>query len=185
MKAACLLLLTIVAAALLSGELYAVPANRASDQAASESAPKALRAQSNRPSGDGGPQSEAKQSGEQQGPGRFGKNHPRSKAAATKPNRPQPIASQRTPPEAGNLVNVRSSVPSQSAVANHGSIQNEAIYRAFPVRPSGMIRPVAPSAGNSRHRDPNPPVIGGAANSNSRSTAAIDGMRTNLNGHRN
>src|SRR4029077_20313107 len=96
MKAACLLLLTIVAAALLSGELYAVPANRASDQAASESAPKALRAQSNRPSGDGGPQSEAKQSGEQQGPGRFGKNHPRRKTAATKPHRPQPLARQRT-----------------------------------------------------------------------------------------
>jgi hypothetical protein len=185
MKAIRLLLLTIVDAALLSGGLYAVPTNPAADQAASESAPKAVSAQSNRPSGTSGPQSDARASGEQQGPRRSAKNRPRSKALATKPTRPRPIAGQRALPEAGNPANVRSSVPSQPAVVNHGSIQNEAIYRALPVRPSGMIRPAAPSAGNVRHRDPNPPVIGGAASSNSRSAAVIDGTRTKLKGPRN
>lgn len=185
MKAIRLLLLTIVDAALVSGGLYAVSTNPAADQTASESAPKAVSAQSNRPTGNGGPQTDARASGEQQGPRPSEKNRPRSKAVATKPARPRPIAGQRTLPEAGNPTNVRSPAPSQSAVVNHGAIQNEAIYRALPVRPSGMIRPAAPAAGNVRHRDPNPPVIGGAANSNSRNTAAIDGMRTNLKGPRN
>jgi len=186
MKAVHLLLLMIVGAALLSGGLYAVPTNPASDQAASQSAPKAVSAQSNRPSGDGGPQGDARASGEQRDPrGSSDKNGPRGKALATKPTRPRPIAGQRALPEAGNPANVRSSVPSQPAVVNHGSIQNEAIYRALPVRPSGMIRPAAPSAGNVRHRDPNPPVIGGAASSHSRSAAVIDGTRTKLKGPRN
>jgi len=184
MKAIRLLLLMIVDAALLSGGLYAVPTNPAADQAASESAPKAVSAQSNRPSGDGRPQSAAA-SGEQQGPRRSDKNRPRIEALATKPTRPRPIARQRTLSEAGNPANLPSPAPSQSTLVNHGSIQNEAIYRALPVRPGGTIRPVAPSAGNVRHRDPNPPVIGGAASSNSRSAAVIDGTRTKLKGPRN
>jgi len=184
MKTICLLVLTTVDAALLCGGLYAVPTNPAADQAASESAPKAVSAQSNRPSGTSGSQSDARASGEQQGPRRSDKNRPRIEALATKPTRPRPIARQRTLSEAGNPANLPSPAPSQSTLVKHGSIQNEAIYRALPVRPGGTIRPVAPSAGNVRHRDPNPPVIGGAASSNSRSAAVIDGTRTKLKGPR-
>src|SRR4029077_12370717 len=135
MKTICLLVLTTVDAALLCGGLYAVPTNPVADQA-SERAPKAVSAQSNRPSGDGRPQSAAA-SGEQQGPRRSDKNRPRIEALATKPTRPRPIARQRTLPEAGNPANLPSPAPSQSTLVNHGSIQNEAIFRAIPHRRGG------------------------------------------------
>ena len=99
---------------------------------------------------------------------------------------PEQVARRQEPRAAGNPANVRSLAPAQSgAVVNHSSPQNEAIYRALPVRPGAAIRPASPFAGTARHRDPNAAVIGGAADSNIRSTAAIDGTRTNLKGPRN
>jgi hypothetical protein len=185
MRATCLLLLTLANAALLSGGLYAAPTNPQSDQTASQAALNAVSPQSNRPNGDGGAQSDARQSGERQAPRRAEPSHPRVKVPLARPHRPQPIAAQRTLPQAVTPANLPSSAPAPSAVVNHGSPQNEAIYRALPVRPGSAIRPVARSAVNSRHRDPNPPVIGGALSSNSRNTAVIDGTRTKLKGSRN
>ena len=186
MRAICLLLLTLAnAAALVSGGLYAAPTNPPSDQTASQPEPNAVNAQSNRPNGDGGPQSDASKSGERQAPRRAGTNRPRPKVPLPRPHRPQPIAAQRTLPQAVTPANLPSSAPAPSPVVNHGSPQNEAIYRALPVRPGSAIRPVARSAVNSRHRDPNPPVIGGAPSSNSRNTGAVDGTRTKLKGSRN
>jgi hypothetical protein len=162
MKIIGLLLLTIINAQLAHGTLYAAPPNSAQNQTASESAPKVVSGQNNRPSGDDGPHNDARAGGETQ-----------------RPRRQEPGA-------AGNPANVRSLAPAQSgAVVNHSSPQNEAIYRALPVRPSAAIRPASPFAGTVRHRDPNAAVIGGAANPNIRSTAAIDGRRTNLKGPRN
>ena len=179
------LLLTLTNAALVSGALYAAPTNRPSDQTASQAAPNAVSPQSNRRSGDGGAQSDASKSGERQAPRRAETNRPRLKVPLARPHRPQPIAAQRTLPQAVTPANLPSSAPAPSAVVNRGSPQNEAIYRALPVRPANVIRPVAPAAGNLRHRDPNPPVVGGAPSSNSRNTAAIDGRRTKLKGSRN
>jgi hypothetical protein len=72
-----------------------------------------------------------------------------------------------------------------SVAANHGSMQNEAIYRALPVRSGSVVRPATPSASTVRHRDPNAAVIGGAASPNRRSMASLDGSRTNLASRRN
>jgi hypothetical protein len=185
MKAIRFLLLTLANAALVSGGLYAAPTNPQSDQTASQPAPNAVSPQSNRPNGDGGPQSDASKSGERQAPRRAEPSHPRVKVPLARPHRPQPIAAQRTPPQAVTPANLPSLAPATSAVVNRGSPQNEAIYRALPVLPGSAIRPVARSAVTSRHRDPNPPVIGGAASSSRRNTAGIDGMRPILKGSRN
>ena len=184
MKAIRLLLATIASVALVSAALYAVPANSASDQTLSESAPKA-NAQSNRPSGDSGPQGDARESGEHHGLARFAKPRPRPKRVAPKPRSPRPPDPQRSVAAAANPPNVLAPAPAQSAaVANRGSVQNEAIYRALPVL-SGSARRPGTAGGSVHHRDPNPPVIGGAASSSNRNTAAIDGMQTNLKRSRN
>jgi len=104
---------------------------------------------------------------------------------ATKPTHPQQVAKDQRRPAPGNIIGVRPWAPAQShseaaAKLNHGATQNEAIYRALPVQPNGVVRPAAPPAGNVRHRDPNAGVLGGVTTSNNRTTAAIDGSRTNL-----
>ena len=183
MKVTCLLLLTIINAQLVNEALYAAPPNPAQNQTAS--APKAVSAQTNRPSSDGGPQSDARASGETEQPRRAGKSRPRSKAVAINSTRPGQVAGRRAL-AAGNPANARPGSATQpGTTAGCGSAQNEAMYRALPVRPGAAIRPAFPFAGTARHRDPKAAVIGGAANSNIRSTAAIDGTRTNLKGPRN
>jgi len=186
MKVISLLLLTITNAQLAHGTLYAAPPSPAQNQTASECAPKVVSAQNNRTSGDGGPQSDARAGGETQHPRRAAKSRPPSKAGAANSTPPEQVARRQEPMAAGNPANIRSLAPAQSGAAtNHSSPQNEAIYRALPVRPGAAIRPASPFAGTVRHCDPNAAVIGGAANSNIRSTAAIDGTRTNLKGPRN
>lgn len=186
MKVTCLLLLTIINARLAHGTLYAAPSNPAQNQTASESAPKVVSAQNNRPSGDGDPQSDARASGETRQPRRTAKSRPRSKAGTISSTHPEQVGGHQSLAAVGNPANVRSVAPAQSgAVVNHSSRQNEAIYRALPVRPGAAIRLASPFAGTVRHRDPNAAVVGGAANSNIRSTAAINGTRTNLKGPRN
>jgi hypothetical protein len=190
MKTACLLLLTIIDVALVSGGLYAVSANPAQNQASSGNAASTVKLQSNRPTDrptdHRGSQTEAKESSDEKTPLRSEKNRPRGKAVASKPRRPKPVAAERPLDMAGSPGTIRSLAEVRSAaVVNRGAVQNEALYRAQPVRSGSGLRPAAPSAGNLRHRDPNPAVIGGAASSNSRKTAAIDGMQTNLKSPRN
>ena len=185
MKTIRLLQLAIAGVVLVNAGLYAAPPHPAPGQAASESAPKAVSDESNRSSGDTDGQSDARAK-DQERPSHSGNSRPRNGAVTRRPRRPQPIARQGTVPHAATPTNVRPLAPAQSAaVLNRGSLQNETIYRTFPVRPGGMVRPFAPSARNVRHRDPNAPVIGGAASSSNRNTAAIDGMRTSPRGSRN
>ncbi len=186
MKTICLLLLTMINAQLVNGALYAAPANPAQNQTASEGTPKAVNAQTNRPTGDGAPQSDTRASGEIREPRRAAKSRPSNKAVAINSTRPGQVAGRQTLAAAGNPANSRPSSATQPGTTQvRGSAQNEAIYRALPVRPGAAIPPASPLAGNVRHRDPNAAVIGGAANSNVRSTAAIDGTRMNLRGPRN
>jgi hypothetical protein len=174
-------LVSLFGAALLVVALHAVP-TAASGQTGSQNAPTAVSTQGNR----GNPESEPKGSGERQASARSAKPRLRPKFGVSRPRRPRPPAPQRSVAEALNPPSVRLSAPARSAaVANRGSVQNEAIYRALPVRSGSAIRPGTAAGGNSRHRDPNPPVIGGSASSKSRNTAAIDGMQTNLKRSRN
>jgi hypothetical protein len=174
-------LVSLFGAALLVVALHAVP-TAASGQTGSQNAPTAVSTQGNR----GNPESEPKGSGERQASARSAKPRPRPQFGASNPRRPRPPAPQRSVAEALNPPSVRPSAPLQSAaVANRASVQNEAIYRALRVRSGSAIRPGTAAGGNSRHRDPNPPVIRGAASSSNRNAAAIDGMQTNLKRSRN
>jgi hypothetical protein len=114
------------------------------------------------------------------------KSRPRIPAAASKLARPRQAAEDGGQPKPANPADVRSLPRAQSSVAaNHGSMQNEAIYRALPVRSGSVVRPATPSASPIRHRDPNAAVIGGAASPNGRSMASLDGTNTSLKSPRN
>jgi hypothetical protein len=63
--------------------------------------------------------------------------------------------------------------------AQKGLAGSETINHAPSNRPSSAARPAVPSLSNVRHRGPNPPIVGGVRNSNSRNTAALDGTHMN------
>ena len=186
MKVNCLLLLAIINAQLAHGTLYATPPNPVPNQRASESAPKVVSAQRNRPSGDGGPNNDTRAGREIERPRQAAKSSLSNRAVAINSTRPGQVAGRQTLAAAGNPANSRPSSATQpSTVERRGSVHNEAIYQVLPVRPGAAIRPASPFAGAVPHRDSNAAVIGGAASSNIRGTAAIDGRRTNLQGPRN
>src|SRR5262252_2314535 len=54
-------------------------------------------------------------------------------------------------------------------------IQNGFVSNALPARPAAVASPALTMSGVSRHRDSNPPVIGGATAANATNPAAING----------
>ena len=114
------------------------------------------------------------------------KNHTRSRASLTGASRPQQLPNDRKHSVSGNATNLRQSGADKSGSdAKSRVIRNEALNSPLPVRPPSVVRPTVaslnnalnPSLNNVRNRGPNPAVVGGAANSYSGSTGAINGTR--------
>ena len=184
MKATCLLFLTISWAASMPGAGYAVPSNPASQQISPASSANtasghprdAEHAASPR---DGRHPTDGKASDEQQNHGRAsGTNHPPRGAGLTKANRPKQLPSGRHRSIPGNALHQRGSDKSRGA-AKGGFIQNPTIHNALPVRMSSVVRPIALSPNNVRHRSPNPAVVAGPVNSDRRNNGAINGTHMN------
>lgn len=167
MNAASLLLLTILNAGLLSGALYGAPIAQTEAQRADVDHRTSTKSATERDRNGGS------------------EKRPVGKVPAIHSNRPESVTRHQAVSAAANSTNIRPGSAAPSAAARSAaSMQNEAIYRALPVRPGSAIRP-ASSSGNARHRDPNAAVIGGPAIPNGRSTAALDGARMNLKTPRN
>jgi|SRR5271155_2540685 hypothetical protein len=66
-----------------------------------------------------------------------------------------------------------------AGAARNGLARNETVNHAPSNRAPSAVRPSAPSLSNVRHRGPNPPIVGGVGNSNSKNTAALDGTHMN------
>jgi hypothetical protein len=64
-----------------------------------------------------------------------------------------------------------------SGAAKGGLIQNETVNNTTPVRTPSVNRLTASSFNNTRHRGPNPAVVAGSVNANTRNTGAINGTR--------
>ena len=71
------------------------------------------------------------------------------------------------------------SLDKSSGAEKAGSIKNETVNTALPVRRLSVIRPYLPSPKNVRHRGPNPAVVAGSTNLASRNTGAINGTGMN------
>jgi len=63
--------------------------------------------------------------------------------------------------------------------ARNGLARNETVKHAPSDRAPSAVKPVAPSLSNVRHRGVNPAIVGGAGNSNTRNTVALDGTHMN------
>jgi hypothetical protein len=68
-----------------------------------------------------------------------------------------------------------------AGAAQNGLARNETNNHAASNRSPTAVRPAAPAISNVRHHGANPAIIGGAGNSNSRNTMALDGKQMNRN----
>jgi hypothetical protein len=66
-----------------------------------------------------------------------------------------------------------------AGAAQNGLARSETTNHAASNRMPGAVKPAVPSLGNVRHGGPYPAIIGGAGNSNSKNTAALDGTHMN------
>jgi hypothetical protein len=182
MKAACLLFLTMSCAMLMQGTSYAAPSQQTSAQSSANTAGVHPHGAEHAVSPDNGKRpKEGNPSDEQRGP-RYasGKNHPRSRASLSAANRHKQLPRSRKSCLPKNAMKLHQSASDKSrGAATGGLIRNETVQNTLPVRPPSVVRAAVPSLDNVRHRGPNPAVIGGAANSDSRNTGAINGTRMN------
>jgi hypothetical protein len=66
-----------------------------------------------------------------------------------------------------------------AGATQNGLVRNETVNHAASKRASNTARPTVPSLSSARHRGANPAIVGGAGNSNSRNTGALDGTHMN------
>jgi len=182
MKAACLLFLTMSCAMLMQGTSYAAPSQQTSAESSVKTAgDRPYDAERAAPPDHWKRRKEANPPDEQRGP-RYasGKNHPRSRASLTAANRPKqlPRGRKRSIPKKAINLHQPASYKSGGA-ATGGLIRNETVKNALPVRPPCVVRAAEPSLSNVRHRGPNPAVVGGPVNSNSRNIGALNGTGMN------
>jgi len=110
----------------------------------------------------------------------YAANHPPRRASLTKANRPKQRPNSRQPSVPGYAMNLHQAGSNKSGgAAKGGLIPNEPVHSALPVRAPSVVRPIAPSFNNVRHRSSNPAVVGGSPNSHSRNIGAINGTRMN------
>jgi hypothetical protein len=200
MKTACLLFLTMSWAALMHGRGYAVPSSPASRQTAPESSantasehPRDPARRDAAPADDGRHQPGGKADEQPDLRRAYHKNQRPSGVSLTgltKANRPNQLSNSRQRSLPGNALHQPGS-DKPGSVAKGGLIQTETAQNALPVRTSSVVRPTVASFNNARpggrswlwsagrHRGPNPAVVGGSANSDSRNTGAMNGTRMN------
>ena len=180
MKAISLLFLAMSFAALMQGTSYAAPSQQTSAESSAKRASDHQHdAEHAAPPDHGKRRKEGNPSEEQRGPHYVsGKNHPRSRASLSAANRPKQLPGSRKRSIPGNAINLHRSASDKSGgAATGGLIRNETVKKALPVRPPSVVKAAVPPLNNVRHRGPNPAVVGGSANSDSRNTGTLNGTR--------
>lgn len=191
MKTTCLIFLTISWAALTQGTGYAVPSSPVSQPTSPKSSTNTASDHPHNPARrdavsprDGRHETGGKASDEQRDL-RWGSdtNHPPSRVSLTgltKANRPNQLSNSWQRSLSGNAMNLHQAGSDKSgSAAKGGLIQTETVHDSWPVRTSSVVRPTVPLFNDVRHRGPNPAVVGGSANSDSRNTGAINGTGMN------
>jgi hypothetical protein len=105
-----------------------------------------------------------------------GNNRPTSKPSVSRSNRRNEPTNGRERSASGDSKNSHSPDSGKSAsAAQNGSARSQTVNHSSPNRASSAIRPAVPALSNTRHRGANPAIVGGAGNSNTRNSAALDG----------
>jgi hypothetical protein len=116
------------------------------------------------------------------------KNHPKvsgnkapaANASLSKPSRRNELTKRRERSACEDSKNSHSPGSDKHAdAAKNGLARNEAVNHAPSNHASSAVRAAVPSLSNVRQRGPNPAIVGGVGNSNSKNTAALDGTHMN------
>jgi hypothetical protein len=122
-----------------------------------------------------------KTSGDQQNhPKVSGNKAPAANASLSKPSRRNELANRRERSASQDYKSSDRPASDKSAgAAQNGLARNETVNHAPSIRAPSAARLAVPSLSNVRHRGPNPAIIGGVGNSNSKNIAALDGTHMN------
>ena len=180
MKAACLLALAIGCAVLMPGAARADRADARSRPASSENSASPISGHPHdnahqAASGTRKPQTAKKPMAKQ--PDHrvtHDKDQPRSGEGVNQATRPDRLPNSAEAALRGNSTDLRRSARSP-AIAKTAPVQNEMASNALPVRPPAASSHAAAMRVAVPHRNPNPAVIGGVANSKAGSSGAISG----------
>ena len=184
MRAIGLIFLTLGYAASAFGAAAAGQSVAASPQAPSRSAPTAVGNRSREsdhaaPAADGA--HVGKPSDDQQNDRKISGNKlPTGNSSLSKSKHSTGLSNTRDRSEAKDSKNShRPGSDKSPGAAKNGLTRNETVNHAPSNRASNAARPTVPSLSSVRHRGANPPIVGGAGNSNTRNTAALDGTHMN------
>lgn len=98
---------------------------------------------------------------------------PHTRARGTNSNRSKRLSMNQersTPARSMNQSGASRSDVTKQAFMHHGTMNS-----GLPVRPPTVVSPAVLSLGNARHGGPNPPILGGPANSNTGTSGGING----------
>jgi hypothetical protein len=180
MKTIGVFFLTLGFAAWTIGAAFAGQSVAASQQAAPRNAANAVGNHA-READHAAPAGGGKPSDDQQNHPKVSANQaPAASANLSKPNRRKEGSNNRERPGSERSRNSHGPAADKSAGgAQNGLARSETINHAPSNRASSIARRALPSLSDVRHRGPNPPIVGGVGNSNSRNTAALDGTHMN------
>jgi hypothetical protein len=129
---------------------------------------------------DGGTRVEKTSDDQQNNRSISGNKLPTSNTSLSKSNRPNELPNRRQRSAAEDSKNFhRPGSDKSGGAAINGFTRNETVNHASSNRAPSAAQASVPSLGNVRHRGPNPAIISGAASSNTRKTAALDGTHMN------
>jgi len=105
-----------------------------------------------------------------------GKKAPAAKASLSKPSRRNEFTNKRERSASEDSKNSHGPGSDKPAgAAQNGLARNETVNHAPSHRAPSAVRPAVPALSTMRHRGANPAIVGGAGNSNTRNTTALDG----------
>jgi len=184
MRAVGLIFLTLGYAASAVGVAGAGQSVAAAQQAPSRSAPNAVGTRSHEadhaaPAADG--THVGKPSEDQQNHRKVSGNKlPASSTSPSKANRRNEVPNRRERSASGDSKNsYRPGSDKSAGAAQNGLARNETLNHTPSNCGPSAVRPAVPLLSNVRHRGANPAIVGGAGNSNSRNTGALDGTHMN------
>jgi hypothetical protein len=188
-----ILVLAMSYAALMPATIYADETQQTSESSTTENSLNTASDRSHdehphdagRPAGaDDGSQKKGTASDKQPSRHAGAKNHPPSRSSLTTASHPKqlPSGGKRSIPR--NTLNLAHKGSGKSNGApKAGSVHNETVTNALPVRGTSVGRPtvvsLSPSLNNARHRGPNSAVLGGSASLRDKSAGEINGTHMN------
>jgi hypothetical protein len=181
-----LILMMIGRSALMDWRIFAIPHASSYVQSVGATPPNVSKnvphdVQQTAPSDDGKRQTDGNPSDKQRHVRNVSEdNLPGGHSSTTKSNRPRPLSSDVRRSKLGNSTNGHQpSLANPNGATNAKLIQNHEAGPVFSARHPSVVSSNTSSSNKTRHRSPNPAIVGGSGNA--KNTGALDGTRMSRN----